>query len=233
MNKFQKIFLNSLILLGLIVVIVFTNATPMFLIRFQSDLGDSVKWFLALVYAAVVIFSITWLWKWYQKGVDTDQAKQKMSWKDVGIILLFYLAGRVIAVAGTVINQLVSGNQMSMNDQAIFGLTAGLKEGFLPFTICFLLAIGIIAPIIEELVFRGLASQIFFSGGNKWLAAIVTSLIFGILHATNLIEWIMYTSLGVVFYLAYARRRNIKDSILLHMLNNIPPAILLAYTIFS
>lgn len=233
MNKFQKIFLNSLILLGLIVVIVFTNATPMFLIRFQSDLGDSVKWFLALVYAAVVIFSITWLWKWYQKGVDTDQAKQKMSWKDVGIILLFYLAGRVIAVAGTVINQLVSGNQMSMNDQAIFGLTAGIKEGFLPFTICFLLAIGIIAPIIEELVFRGLASQIFFSGGNKWLAAIVTSLIFGILHATNLIEWIMYTSLGVVFYLAYARRRNIKDSILLHMLNNIPPAILLAYTIFS
>ena len=233
MNKFQKIFLNSLILLGLIVVIVFTNATPMFLIRFQSDLGDSVKWFLALVYAAVVIFSITWLWKWYQKGVDTDQAKQKISWKDVGIILLFYLAGRVIAVAGTVINQLVSGNQMSMNDQAIFGLTAGIKEGFLPFTICFLLAIGIIAPIIEELVFRGLASQIFFSGGNKWLAAIVTSLIFGILHATNLIEWIMYTSLGVVFYLAYARRRNIKDSILLHMLNNIPPAILLAYTIFS
>ena len=233
MDKGKGVFTKALIFIGLIVLIVVANATPMFLIRFQSDLGDSVKWFLALVYAAVVIFSITWLWKWYQKGVDTDQAKQKISWKDVGIILLFYLAGRVIAVAGTVINQLVSGNQMSMNDQAIFGLTAGLKEGFLPFTICFLLVIGIVAPIIEELVFRGLASQLLFSGGNKWVAAIVTSLIFGLLHATNLIEWIMYTSLGVVFYLAYARRRNIKDSILLHMLNNIPPAILLAYTIFS
>ena len=233
MNTFQKRFLNSLILLGLIVVIVFTNATPMFLIRFQSDLGGSVKWFLVLVYTVIVAFLIIWLWKWYQKGVDADQAKQKMSWKDVGIILLFYLAGRVVAVVGTVINQLVSGNQMSMNDQAIFGLTAGLKEGFLPFTICFLLVIGIVAPIIEELVFRGLASQILFSGGNKWLAAIVTSLIFGLLHASNLIEWIMYTGLGIVFYLAYARRRNIKDSILLHMINNIPPAILLAYTIFS
>ncbi len=159
MNTFQKRFFNSLILLGLIVVIVFTNATPMFLIRFQSDLGGSVKWFLAAAYAAVVIFFITWLWKWYQKGVDADQAKQKMSWKDVGIILLFYLAGRVVAVAGTVMNQLVSGNQMSMNDQAIFGLTAGLKEGFLPFTICFLLVIGIVAPIIEELVFRGLSKK--------------------------------------------------------------------------
>ena len=149
MDKGKGVFTKALIFIGLIVLIVVANATPMFLIRFQSDLGDSVKWFLALAYTVIVAFLITWLWKWYQKGVDTDQAKQKMSWKDVGIILLFYLAGRVIAVAGTVINQLVSGNQMSMNDQAIFGLTAGLKEGFLPFTICFLLAIGIIAPIIE------------------------------------------------------------------------------------
>lgn len=233
MNAFQKRFLNSLKFLGLIILVVVTNVTPMFLIRFQSELGGGVKWFLALAYAAVVIFSITWLWKWYQKGVPGEHQHQKIGWKDFGIVMLFYLAGRVIAVAGTVINQLVSGNQMSMNDQAIFGLTAGLKEIFPPFTICFLLAIGIIAPIVEELVFRGLASQLFFSGGNKWVAAIVTSLIFGLLHASNLIEWIMYTSLGVVFYLAYARRRNIKDSILLHMLNNIPPAILLAYTIFS
>ena len=233
MNTFQKRFLNSLILLGLIVVIVFTNATHMFLIRFQSNLGDSVKWFLTAAYLVFVAFSIIWLWKWYQKGVPAEHQHQKIGWKDFGIVMLFYLAGRVIAVAGTVINQLVSGNQMSMNDQAIFGLTAGLKEGFLPFTICFLLAIGIITPIIEELVFRDLASQIFFSGGNKWLAAIVTSLIFGILHATNLIEWIMYTGLGIVFYLAFARRRNIKDSILLHMINNIPSAIFIAFAIFS
>ena len=233
MDKGKGIFTQVLIFIGLIVLIVVANTTPMFLIRFQSDLGDSVKWFLALAYTVIVAFLITWLWKWYQKGVPAEHQHQKIGWKDFGIVMLFYLAGRVVAVGGTVLNQLVSGNQMSMNDQAIFGLTAGLKEGFLPFTICFLLAIGIIAPIIEELVFRGLASQIFFSGGNKWLAAIVTSLIFGILHATNLIEWIMYTGLGVVIYLAYARRRNIKDSILLHMLNNIPSAILIAYTIFS
>ena len=233
MDKGKGVFTKALIFIGLIVLIVVANTTPMFLIRFQGDLEGGVKWFLTAAYAAVVIFSITWLWKWYQKGVPAEHQHQKIGWKDFGIVMLFYLAGRVIAVAGTVINQLVSGNQMSMNDQAIFGLTAGLKEGFLPFTICFLLALGIIAPIIEELVFRGLASQIFFSGGNKWLAAIVTSLIFGILHATNLIEWIMYTGLGIVFYLAYARRRNIKDSILLHMLNNIPSAIFIAFTIFS
>ena len=64
MNTFQKRFLNSLKFLGLIILVVVTNVTPMFLIRFQSDLGGGVKWFLALAYAAVVIFSITWLWKW-------------------------------------------------------------------------------------------------------------------------------------------------------------------------
>ena len=233
MDKGKGVFTKALIFIGLIVLIVVANATPMFLIRFQGDLEGGVKWFLTAAYAAVVIFSITWLWKWYQKGVPAEHQHQKIGWKDFGIVMLFYLAGRVIAVAGTVINQLVSGNQMSMNDQAIFGLTTGLKEGFLPFTICFLLVIGIVAPIIEELVFRGLASQLLFSGGNKWLAAIVTSLIFGLLHATNLIEWIMYTGLGIVFYLAYARRRNIKDSILLHMINNIPSAIFIAFAIFS
>ena len=41
----------------------------------------------------------------------------------------------------------------------------------------------------------------------------------------------MYTSMGMVFYLAYSRRGNIKDSMMVHMIHNsiIGIAILVGY----
>lgn len=224
--------LNTAKFLILIILNIAINLAPMFLVKYQVAMRSEVRWLAALAYGAIVVLVIVWLWKWHQKGTSADHQKQRMRWKDIGVLLLFYLVGRVVAIVGTVANQLFSGNQLSVNDQAIFGFEEGLRGSFLPFTIYFLLVVGLVAPIIEELIFRGLASQLLFNGSQKWLVGLTSSLLFAIPHSTNIIEGMMYFVLGVVFYLAYIRRGNIKDSIGLHMLNNLPAAFLLAYKIF-
>ncbi|MGX7776291.1 CPBP family intramembrane glutamic endopeptidase [Streptococcus pluranimalium] len=69
-------------------------------------------------------------------------------------------------------------------------------------------------------IFRGFFGRYFFKNNRKWLKLIVSSSIFALLHMFYPIKFIMYFLLGAIFYLAYARRENIVDSIVVHLLNN-------------
>ncbi|MGT2757758.1 CPBP family intramembrane glutamic endopeptidase [Streptococcus ovuberis] len=91
---------------------------------------------------------------------------------------------------------------------------------FLLYFAIFHIAIGVFAPIMEELVFRGFFSQYFFKKQQKWLKLLVSSSIFALLHIMRPVEFVVYFGLGAIFYLAYARRNNIVDSIIVHLLNN-------------
>lgn len=206
------------------------NLAAVGLARNQAGWSDSLKWVMGLGTILIVMAGIFALWKWYQKGVSAEVKAQKMSWKDLGINLLFFLLGRLVAVVGSLANNAYTGQEMSANDQAIHKLVENLGGGFPFYAIYFLITIAILGPIMEELAFRGFMVQFFFKKGPHWLAATVTSSVFAFLHlgeTPNIVEFTMYFTLGVVMYLAYARRGSLKDSIMLHMLNNAPGAILL------
>ena len=90
-----------------------------------------------------------------------------------------------------------------------------------------------VAPYLEELTFRGIFKESLFSRHFFWTPLILSSVIFSANHAsTNLISFLMYALIGVVLYLAYQRRGNIKDSIMVHMLNNGVASITLIIMIF-
>ncbi len=77
---------------------------------------------------------------------------------------------------------------------------------------------GIVAPIIEELIFRGFALK-FLEKYGKNLAIVVSSLLFGVMHA-NLPQAIFAFFVGLV--LGYvASKYSIIWSIVLHILNNL------------
>lgn len=101
------------------------------------------------------------------------------------------------------------------------------------FALLFVATIAFIAPIMEELIFRGFGTAFFFKNNQKVLAAIVTSVVFTLPHITQLTEFPIYFTIGLVFYLSYARRGNIKDSMLVHILNNLPMAIILLLAMFK
>lgn len=81
-----------------------------------------------------------------------------------------------------------------------------------------LLYAGIIGPIVEEIVYRGFAMRLLEKHG-KVLAIVVSSMLFGVMHA-NLPQSIFAFMSGLV--LGYvAMRYSLVWSIILHILNNL------------
>ena len=63
--------------------------------------------------------------------------------------------------------------------------------------------------------------ETLFKRTRFWLPFILSSLIFASQHGiSNWVAILMYTMMGMIFYLAYHRRRNVRDSMMVHMIHN-------------
>lgn len=81
------------------------------------------------------------------------------------------------------------------------------------------LVLVIIAPVIEELIFRGFLLQTFLSRFTPWLASLITAGIFALIHFE-------FQSIGIIIFLAlvlnwiFLRTKSLWPCIGFHMLNN-------------
>ena len=94
-----------------------------------------------------------------------------------------------------------------------------------------ILLIGIAAPIMEEIVFRGGIVGYLFKD-LPVVGIIVSSVLFGLMHSpTNIISFLIYGLIGLTCAIAYFKTRRLEVSIAIHFLNNILPALVLAFGI--
>ena len=82
-----------------------------------------------------------------------------------------------------------------------------------------LLTIGIIAPIAEELLFRGLVFHMFNRHMNVKVALIVQGLLFGAFHM-NIVQGLYASVLGIVLGMAYLLTGSLWIPIIIHIVNN-------------
>lgn len=106
------------------------------------------------------------------------------------------------------------GIEMDENTQQIF--TSLMKEpwGYV--------AIGILAPLAEEVVFRGAILRTLLgimSKKNHWVAIMISAAIFGVVHA-NLAQFINALLMGLLLGWMYYRTGSLVPGILLHWVNN-------------
>ena len=84
--------------------------------------------------------------------------------------------------------------------------------------------IVVVAPILEEIVFRGYFMNTFFPNSKYYLDVILSALIFGISHLVfshrDPISLIIYSLGGLFFALVYRWTKNIKITILCHSFFN-------------
>lgn len=92
-----------------------------------------------------------------------------------------------------------------------------------------LLTIVVIAPILEEMIFRGRLYSLLRHDHSPTIAVLVTSMLFGLMHGINVVALTGFVA-GLIFSYVNIRRRSIIASILLHMCNN---ALALALSILS
>ena len=79
-----------------------------------------------------------------------------------------------------------------------------------------LLTLVILAPIVEEFVFRGVFLTRFAAKTSMWGGILISSLMFGVLH----LDFVGAFLFGIIASLLYLRTGNLLLPILLHMLNN-------------
>lgn len=112
--------------------------------------------------------------------------------------------------------------QMPEGTEKMFEEIMGRPEGYL--------VIGILAPITEEMVFRGAILRSLlkaFSPQMHWLAIVVSALIFGVVHM-NLPQACHAFAIGLLLGWLYYRTNSIVPGMVFHWVNNT-----VAYVMFN
>lgn len=99
----------------------------------------------------------------------------------------------------------------SFEENSTFGIG---NKGIEAITVC------IIAPICEEILFRGLIAKKLREIMPSWLAVIFSALVFGLLH-NGMIGFIYATICGIVMCIIYFRTGSLLASMLFHLAFNL------------
>lgn len=89
-----------------------------------------------------------------------------------------------------------------------------------------ILAIAVAAPIVEELLCRGIVLNRLLSWMPKWVAILVGSALFGIIHF-NLLQGLYAFVVGIAFSVLYLRYRNLWIPIIGHAAFNLANVVLI------
>ena len=92
------------------------------------------------------------------------------------------------------------------------------QDGFTRMLVLLQAAVG--APIVEELMFRGLLFQGLRERWGVWLAAILSSAVFALSHNTLPGGFLQLWTLGFVFAMVCHRNRSIFPNVLMHAIHN-------------
>jgi len=142
--------------------------------------------------------------------------------KNILIILVATLIDRGIAIGGTLLLNM-QGHTTTANDSTLIKLFSGVSP------VLVVLLLGIATPIMEEIVFRGGIIG-YLVENNALLAILISSFLFGIIHGpTNFISFGMYFFMGIILSVSYYKTKDLRVSISIHFLNNLFPAIAIAY----
>ncbi len=82
-----------------------------------------------------------------------------------------------------------------------------------------LFAIAVVAPLIEELLFRGLLQNALMHHVPAWAAILLSALFFAVVHMQPLAMPALM-ALGAAFGYIYYKTGSLRMTIILHMINN-------------
>ena len=112
---------------------------------------------------------------------------------------------------------------------SVVHITDAYKISSIPFIIT-LLSSGILGPIIEELLFRGIAYNKLLTFNNHKKACIITSIMFSLMHFPNIITMIYTFILSFIMIYLYDKYKSLHAPIIFHIAIN-STILVLIYTL--
>jgi len=130
--------------------------------------------------------------------------------------------------AGVTIEVWAQGGLESLQSRNALFFSGGIS--WLSFVVIFI-GIGILAPISEEMYFRGLIYKWLKQRWGVPIGVVISSLLFGVAHLDSIAVAVSALIMGVVLALAYERTKSLYMPIAIHIITN-TFSVLLAFFMF-
>ncbi|MFD1433045.1 CPBP family intramembrane glutamic endopeptidase [Lacticaseibacillus yichunensis] len=176
-------------------------------------------WLMAATTAvagAIEIGLLLWLYRWrLRRANPLHIGPARLSVGRIGLVVAMYAL--IITANALIMRVGVPQNQQTINE----------LEHLWPWTV--FVMVLLIGPLAEELVFRGLFMTLFWTKDNVFNttgAVSCSALAFGLLHEPHL-SWflVIYTVMGLALGFTYRRTRDLRWSLALHVIINLPGAL--------
>jgi membrane protease YdiL (CAAX protease family) len=205
-------------------IVAYAAAALLAVVPAIAAINDSVfvTIYAACSYTLAVTLAVGIPW-WLKRPSTTEQLgiKKALSWLDIGIGTLGYIPYFIVAmpVTALVVWLLPSTATQQMQDIPFHDLARGFE-----FFVAFMTLI-VLAPLAEELLFRGYLFGKLRSFLPVWVVIVVTALAFGSMHlpGSGGLQWLVAAdtfALGLVLgYMRY-KTGSIWAGVVLHALKN-------------
>lgn len=212
--KRPNLFVRILLMASLIFMI---ELPPIVLVplRHYQHLNHAAATYLGLylvTFLLIIVFAAGIYHRVDQRPHRSQRFGQRLKWVFGGYVAI--MGGSYIL---SMLNRMIYHQTQTANNANIAHLMHNnpLGTAALAFSVVFL------TPIAEELIFRGSAMNLFFKPSWVWAKVLFSCLIFGASHANSTpISFLIYAYLGAVLAIVYTFSGDIKNSMLLHGLNN-------------
>lgn len=172
-----------------------------------------------VLFASARLTALVWLYSLMRRRGKgwSDLGLQRFPWlKSSGLITI---AAGVFLFASyrifTLLDQVAPGLDLEQEQEIVFTAASNTPELVLS-----AVALIVIAPVVEEIIFRGILLPVFIKRFGMIAAAVITSLLFGLVHL-QLNVFIVTFVLGLLLAWLYYRTLSLWPAIILHSLKNL------------
>lgn len=182
----------------------------------NHPIGIAVMLIVAAILTAITVWILSYAVK--KKAPKTSLHPfrvDKLAWVGYGYAMILGAGMVTVALQYVFSHQkMTASNQVALEEMA--------KKGGAALVFVVVLAV-FVAPLVEELIFRGIILNYFFKEGPWWFNVIISGVLFGYFHVYQdfqIFALIQYSLMGISLAVVYKKTKQIQYSIATHMLNN-------------
>jgi uncharacterized protein len=210
--------LNYISALSVLVLFILFNGLILLPSYFFPALFNQKNIFDYLLLTQIIPYVLTFVAMWFFYGTKKEQFKISTTYTSasiffVSIALFFFTVLLNEYLVGFVPTKGAYFEETYKDFSSIFD-----KLKAFPVTLVF--ATCFFAPLLEEILFRGILLRgLLNQGKNPWMAILFTSFLFGLVHA-NPWQFVSGLFLGLTMGYIYYRTHSLLTTIFIHALNN-------------
>lgn len=220
MKKKDKKFYLSTVLIIVTYYLIFNCVARLEFVDQLSDFGFYGLQILLIALegiAATVVLVKSQGWK--------ECGRLQFRWAYLGVFFLFFILMFVwVNITTLIFPSTQNGNEMMKEAANLTGISYFIMR---------ILYGSLIAPIVEELVFRGLLMTALSKFKKHYIDVVVSSTLFSLIHVLQygwvLTDFIVYAGAGLLFCMLFRYTRSVYWPMALHILWNVVSLLVFGY----